>query len=272
MPLNVGSIQSARITGIRLLVLGRHHLLLHACRFAHSVADVTSVIKNDGPTTAGLGSLSGVLVNPGLVVGFLLLSALLSMIPGPSVLLETSRAITQGRRPAMWIVLGNALGGMALLALVLTGLGAIVATSATLFLVVKIAGACYLLWLGVQSLLSARGTGSELEASPAAGSSATGVMAVRQGFTVGVSNPKSIVSLMAVLPQFVDHQLGDPTLQMLIIGIIGGVTQVVIETLWVFAAGALREWFRRRPRRIQNLKAAGGIAMIGLAGKLAVGR
>ncbi|MGH3353644.1 MAG: LysE family translocator [Nocardioides sp.] len=211
-------------------------------------------------------------VNPGLVVGFLLLSALLSMIPGPSVLLETSRAITQGRRPAMWIVLGNALGGMALLALVLTGLGAIVATSAKLFLAVKIAGACYLLWLGVQSLLSARRTGPDLEPSPATDSSATGILAVRQGFAVGVSNPKSIISLMAVLPQFVDHRLADPTLQMLIIGILGGVTQVLIETLWVFAAGALRGWFRHRPRRIRNLKAAGGIAMIGLAGKLAVQR
>ncbi len=87
------------------------------------------------------------LVNPALVGGFLLLSALLSAIPGPSVLLETSRAITRGRRSAMWIVLGNAFGGLVLLTLVLAGLGAIVATSAKLFLIIKYAGAVYLLWL-----------------------------------------------------------------------------------------------------------------------------
>ena len=212
------------------------------------------------------------LINPGLLVGFLLLSALLSAIPGPSVLLETGRAITRGRRSAMWIVLGNALGGMVLLALVLGGLGAIVATSARLFLIVKIAGAGYLLWLGIQSLRSARRAGLEHDPAPTTGSATTGVAAIRQGFMVGVANPKSIVALMAILPQFVDRHLGHPTLQMVIIGITGGVAQVLIETVWVFAAGLLRNWFQRRPRRLQYLRAGGGIAMIGFAGKLAVER
>lgn len=221
-------------------------------------------------------------VNPSLVVGFLVLSALLSAIPGPSVLLETSRAITRGRRSAMWIMFGNAMGGMVLLALVLAGLGAIVATSAKLFLVVKIAGACYLLFLGVQSLLAARHAEPDHHTEPMIGAPATRTAKtrtaktrtaeIRQGFTVGVANPKSIVSLMAILPQFVDHSLGSPTLQMLIIGITGGVAQVLIETLWICAAGTLRGWFQRRPRRMQRLKAGGGIAMVGLAGKLAVQR
>ncbi|NHN56913.1 LysE family translocator [Calidifontibacter sp. DB0510] len=209
-------------------------------------------------------------VNPGLVLGFLVLSALLSAIPGPSVLLETSRAITRGRRSAMWIVLGNALGGMALLALVLAGLGAIVATSAKLFFVVKIAGACYLLWLGIQSIRSARGG---IDFGPTESTVAVGAQAsVRQGVFVGVANPKSIVSLMAILPQFVDHRIAHPTVQMLIIGLAGGIAQVLIETVWVFAAGSLRSWFQRRPQRIQRLRAGGGLAMIGLAGKLAVER
>lgn len=211
-------------------------------------------------------------VNPSLVVGFLVLSALLSVIPGPSVLLETSRAITRGRRSAMWIMFGNAMGGMVLLALVLAGLGVIVATSAKLFLVVKIAGACYLLFLGVQSLLAARHAEPDHHTEPMIGAPATRTGEIRQGFTVGVANPKSIVSLMAILPQFVDHSLGSPTLQMLIIGITGGVAQVLIETLWICAAGTLRGWFQRSPRRMQRLKAGGGIAMIGLAGKLAVQR
>lgn len=212
------------------------------------------------------------IVNPSLVVGFLLLSAWLSATPGPSVLLETSRAITHGRRPAMWIVLGNALGGMVLLSLVLAGLGAIVAASAQLFMVVKVAGACYLLWLGVQSLRSARRAAPTPDDAATPGVRAGGATAVRQGFIVGVANPKSIVALMAILPQFVDHSLGHPTLQMAVIGITGAVAQVLIETGWVFAAGTLRNWFQRRPRRMQFLKAGGGVGMIGLAGKLAVQR
>ncbi|GAB2685992.1 LysE family translocator [Barrientosiimonas humi] len=177
----------------------------------------------------------------------------------------------------MWIMFGNAMGGMVLLALVLAGLGVIVATSAKLFLVVKIAGACYLLFLGVQSLLAARHAEPDhqvesMTGAPATRTAKTRTAEIRQGVTVGVANPKSIVSLMAILPQFVDHSLGSPTLQMLIIGITGGVAQVLIETLWICAAGTLRGWFQRRPRRMQRLKAGGGIAMIGLAGKLAVQR
>ncbi|OYO14002.1 LysE family translocator [Enemella evansiae] len=212
------------------------------------------------------------LVNPALVGGFLLLSALLSAIPGPSVLLETSRAITRGRRSAMWIVLGNALGGLVLLTLVLTGLGAIVATSAKLFLIVKYAGAGYLLWLGIQSIRSAHAAGAQLLETTPGETPARRATAVRQGFLVGVANPKSIASLMAILPQFVDPVLGNPALQMLIIGLAGALAQMLIETVWVCAAGTLRNWFQRRPRRLQALQAGGGVAMIGLAGKLAVQR
>ncbi|MEV5516248.1 LysE family translocator [Streptomyces flaveolus] len=209
-------------------------------------------------------------VNLSLVAGFLTLSAVLSVIPGPSVLLETSRAITLGRRSAMWIVLGNALGGLVLLALVLAGLGAIVATSAKVFMVVKVVGACYLLWLGVSALRSARsGSVDEPSATAEVPGRVSWARSVRQGFLIGAANPKSIVSLMAVLPQFVDHSRGDPVLQMLIIGLAGGVLQALIETTWVCAAGSMRTWFLGRRRRIQVLKASGGVAMIAFAGRLA---
>src|SRR3954451_19211458 len=144
-------------------------------------------------------------VNVGLLGGFLALSALLSLIPGPSVILSTSRAITEGRGPAMRIVLGNALGGVVLLAAVVAGLGVIVTTVAPVFFAIKIAGAIYLFYLGVRSILSARSTrpGDLLATIPLDGSENT-LYALRRGFLVGVSNPKSIASLAAVLPQFVD--------------------------------------------------------------------
>ncbi|MGW2472580.1 LysE family translocator [Streptomyces sp. NPDC001665] len=209
-------------------------------------------------------------VNPTLIFGFLTLSAVLSAIPGPSVLLETSRAITLGRRSAMWIVLGNALGGLVLLVLVVAGLGAIVAASAKLFMAVKVVGACYLFWLGVSALRSARSDSVIESSSTADVPSSSWTRSVRQGLLVGVANPKSIVSLMAVLPQFVDHSRGNLVLQMLVIGLAGGVVQALIETIWVCAAGAMRTWFQAKSRRIRVLKASGGVAMIAFASRLAI--
>lgn len=203
---------------------------------------------------------------------FVALSATLSAIPGPSVILATTRAMTHGRAPALWIVLGNALGGLLLLVLVVLGLGALVAASASVFLAVKVLGAAYLFWLGLHALLSAR---SAVPAAPeAVTDTARGLShrlpALRKGFLVGASNPKSIVSLVAVLSQFVAPGGTSPALQMLLIGLVGGVIQVAIETTWVCAASGLRAWFTRRPRRIRTVKATAGVAMIGLAGKLAL--
>lgn len=206
------------------------------------------------------------IVDPGLLWSFLLLSAVLSLTPGPSVVLSTGRAITQGRRPALRIVLGNALGGAVLLGLVIAGLGAVVATVAPLFLAIKILGAVYLCYLGVRSLLALRSTGAAPDFTAAA--AAVGKRELREGFLVGVSNPKSIISLMAILPQFVNPELGSMTTQMVIIGMAGGVAQLLVETCWVLAANGFRNWFSRRPRRISMLKATGGAAMIGLSVKL----
>lgn len=211
-------------------------------------------------------------VNVSLLVGFLALSAVLSAIPGPSVLLASSRAITRGRRQAMWIVLGSGAGGIFLLALVLAGLGAIVSASAKLFMVVKFAGALYLLWLGIQAIRSARTLSETPDFPEDPGIADSPLLALRQGFLVGAVNPKSIVSLMAMLPQFVDHRIGAPVLQMAIIGLAGGLVQVSIESLWVGAAGTLRSWFQRRPQRLQGLRVGGGIIMIGLSGRLALDR
>lgn len=211
-------------------------------------------------------------VNLTLLLGFLALSALLSSIPGPSVLLGTSQAILRGRSSAMWIVLGNAVGGLVLVGLVVAGLGALVTASAQLFVILKVMGAFYLLWLGIRSIRAARfASGDGLGSTDGPGQiSRPGL--VRRGFLVGVGNPKSIVSVMAILPQFVDTSIGNVPLQMVVIGLAGALAQVVIETIWVLTAAAMRSWFQERPRRIKTLHRAGGVAMIGLAGRLAFQR
>src|SRR5690606_8180098 len=108
------------------------------------------------------------------------------------------------------------------------------------------------------------GTGTDPDPAVAAGSPSR---PLREGILVGVSNPKSLVTLAAVLPQFVDPALGHVPLQLAVIGLTGALAQLLIETMWVLAATRLRAWFRHRPRRLAVLEAGGGLAMIGLAGR-----
>jgi threonine/homoserine/homoserine lactone efflux protein len=211
-------------------------------------------------------------VDPGLMLAFLAFSAVLSAIPGPSVVFVTSRTVAHGRAAGLWTVLGNTLGGAALVVLVAAGLGAVVAASATLFTIVKVVGATYLLWLGIAALRS-RG-GEPVATAPGARPGLPGGPArrVREGFVVGISNPKSIVALVAVLPQFVAPDGGPAVVQMLVIGFVGALVQMVTDGTWALAAAGLRDWFTRRPGRVRGLQTAGGLMMIGLAGKVALER
>lgn len=211
-------------------------------------------------------------IDPHLLLGFLALSTAISVAPGPSVLFATSRAIAHGRAVGLWTVLGNTLGGYVLVIGVACGLGAVVVASATVFTVVKLLGAAYLVWLGARTLLAVR-AGHGLPADLAAPALRGGTTArVREGFVVGVSNPKTTVFLVAVLPQFVDPARGPVVVQMLLIGLAGAVVQLVTDGAWALGAGQLRSWFARRPARRTALEATGGLTMLGLGVTVALGR
>jgi threonine/homoserine/homoserine lactone efflux protein len=208
-------------------------------------------------------------VDPGLLTAFLAVSVVLSAIPGPSIVFATGRAVVHGRGVGMWTVVGDSLGGWFLVALVAGGLGGVVAQSAVVFSAVKLAGAAYLVFLGARGLLSVRRAGLPL--AEAEGGLRGGIARrVREGFVLGTTNPKSIVFLAAVLPQFVDPQRGALVLQMLLIGAMGGLLQLAVSTGWVLAASGLRGWFARRPSRVAALNGIGGLTMIGFGARLTV--
>lgn len=202
------------------------------------------------------------------VVAFAVAAALLIIIPGPSVLFTISRAMVLGRKAALLNVVGNAGGAAVQIIAVAAGLGALVAQSVAAYTVVKWVGAAYIVYLGVQAIRHRR-AGDEIDAATPQVARASRVL--REGFVVGLTNPKTIVFLVAMLPQFVARELGAVPLQMLVLGAVFVALALVMDSLWALGAGAARDWFARSPQRMQRLRAAGGGIMVGLGVSLAAG-
>lgn len=197
---------------------------------------------------------------------FIAASVVLIVIPGPSVLFVIGRALALGRVGGLLSVVGNAIGMLPLVAAVALGVGVLVAQSVVVFTAIKIAGALYLAYLGIQAIRH------RADASAAV----TGQVAPRppwrllgEGFLVGVSNPKTIAFFVAVLPQFVDFGAGAIPLQLAELGVVFVVLALACDSVWALAAGTARDWFARSPRRAEHLAATGGVMMIGLGGVLA---
>jgi threonine/homoserine/homoserine lactone efflux protein len=195
------------------------------------------------------------------MVGFGLAALILIVIPGPSVLFAISRAVVYGRRVALASVIGNTGGLFVVMTLVAVGLGTVVAQSIVLFTVLKLAGAGYLIWLGIQAFRHRR----QVQFGDAADRARLGWGdAARHGLMVGVSNPKAFMIFAAVLPPFVDTDRGAIPLQMFLLGMIAVATGLVCDTAWALAASRARDWFARSPRRASSLGSIGATSMIGL--------
>jgi threonine/homoserine/homoserine lactone efflux protein len=140
------------------------------------------------------------MMGPGThLLAFAAVAVVLIAIPGPSVLFTVSRALAVGRKAALFTVAGNELGGCVQVAAVAFGIGAVVQRSAEVFTALKLAGAGYLVYLGVQAIRRRR---SMAEALTARAAPVPPRRAVRDGFLVGAINPKTIVFLMIALPAF----------------------------------------------------------------------
>ncbi|MEV8274677.1 LysE family translocator [Microbacterium sp. NPDC077184] len=199
------------------------------------------------------------------LLAFTLAALVLIVIPGPSVLFTIGRALALGRIGGLLSVLGNALGLLPIIGLVAFGVGGIVARSAVLFTAVKIVGALYLAYLGIQAIRHRNRAAGGADATPVAGSAWRQLGA---GFVVGVTNPKSIAFFGAVLPQFVDLDAGAVPLQMVELGLVFFALALISDGAWALAAAAARTWFGRSPKRLATLSATGGGMMIGLGGVL----
>jgi threonine/homoserine/homoserine lactone efflux protein len=195
------------------------------------------------------------------LIGFTLASLVIIVIPGPGVLFVVGRALTHGRRTAFATAAGHAAGNYMVAACVAVGLGTLLQRSAQVFIAVKLAGALYLIYLGVQAVRHRRSLAAAL--SSAAGAS-EGWRALRDGLIVGVTNPKTFILFGAILPQFVDRDAGNVPVQMLLLALISVCLGLASDSAWGLTASVVRTWFARSPRRYELVGGAGGLAMIGV--------
>jgi threonine/homoserine/homoserine lactone efflux protein len=206
------------------------------------------------------------MISTGQILTFSITSFLIIMVPGPSVLFVIGRALAYGRRTALASAVGNDTGTFVLAAVVAFGLGSAVQRSVLTFTIIKLAGAAYLIFLGIRTLLQRRAQ-IDLEQS---GGPRRAWRSSLDGFLVGVSNPKTVVFLAAMLPQFVNPSRGHQTVQMFILGVLFAVIALASDAGWSLLAGTVRTWFGRSPKRLELVGGAGGLTMIGLGIAVAV--
>jgi threonine/homoserine/homoserine lactone efflux protein len=196
------------------------------------------------------------------LTAFLIASIVIIIVPGPSVLFTLARGVAWGRAVAVLTVLGNSLGTLLLSVVVAVGLGPLIAHSRTFSTVLQLMGGCYLLWLGIGTLRHRHAHAHAM--TKREDSRPSPLHVIRQGFTVGVLNPKSLVFFVAVFPHFVDRSRGDVTGQLLVFGVIFSVMAFCTDSTWGLIAGTAREWLASSPARLVALRTTGACVMMTL--------
>jgi threonine/homoserine/homoserine lactone efflux protein len=183
----------------------------------------------------------------------------LLLVPGPAVLYIVTRSIHQGRRAGLVSVLGIHLGTLVHITAATAGLSALLVSSASAFTVVKLAGAAYLIGLGLWTLVSRKA-----EAEVALGGERRLRRVFAQGVIVNVLNPKTALFFLAFLPQFVDPSRGDAALQIALLGLTFAALGMVTDSIWAIAAGTAGDVLRRSRRFALVQRYVSGTVFVGL--------
>ncbi|MEM9348686.1 MAG: LysE family translocator [Pseudomonadota bacterium] len=140
-------------------------------------------------------------MSPETWIAYVAALTVLSVIPGPSVLLVVGQALAKGLRGAFSCVAGDLLGGVVMMTAAFIGLGTVLAASSELYLVIKWAGVAYMVWLGLAQFRAAR---SLREADLQQPARSLDKRSFRAGFFTGILNPKAVLFYLAFLAQFID--------------------------------------------------------------------
>lgn len=198
---------------------------------------------------------------------FILASIVLIVTPGQDMILVMSRSISQGAGAGVATAAGVSVGLVGHTVLATLGLGAILRTSEWLFLALKLFGAAYLVYLGVQ-LLRTR----QHDLAGAVGAPRPLWRLFVDGALSNVSNPKIAVFYFAFLPQFVKPEATHPTLCVFVLGLVFAGLTFVVKGPVGLAAGKLSGWLRARPKVLRGIYRTSGVVLVGLGLKLAFER
>ena len=200
------------------------------------------------------------MIIPSRLPEYIVAAMVIILAPGPSVLFVIARAIAWGRATAVFTVAGNVTGAFSLSVFVALGLGPVLERSEVAYIAVQWGGGLYLIYLGIEAIwkrsVHAADMANQGDIAPSIRRS------VRDGFWVGALNPKGVVFFAAVLPQFIDRERGSITAQLIFLGAVFAVLAFVSDGSWGVLAGTARNWLATDSKRLEKLRATGGVIMI----------
>jgi threonine/homoserine/homoserine lactone efflux protein len=176
------------------------------------------------------------------LLAFTAATLLLAATPGPDMTLSISRALSQGKAAAFFVVVGTSLGCVVHTLLVAFGISALITASPTAFMILKTGGAAYLFWLAVQAIRY----GSTLTVKKVDDTGASALANVSTGLWVNLLNPKVIIFFMTFLPQFVTANDPAVTQKLLFLGFFFIVASIPVSVLVILTADGLSGWLQRR--------------------------
>lgn len=192
---------------------------------------------------------------------FFIAALVLALIPGPGMLYVLARSLAGGTRTGLRSTGGTAVGGLGHVTAAVLGLSALLTASASAFEAVRLAGAAYLIWLGIDALRNA--------ARPPAMAIASNERAFRQGVLTQLLNPKTALFFMTFLPQFVQPSRGPVSVQLLALGCVVVMLNSSTDVLVAVLAGRLGQLLARSPRWWRRQRIGSGLLLIGLGGAAA---
>jgi threonine/homoserine/homoserine lactone efflux protein len=200
-------------------------------------------------------------MDPATLALFFVTALAIAISPGPGILYVAARTLAGGRREGMASSFGTGLGGLVHVAAGAIGVSALVMASAEAFTMLKLAGALYLVWLGIKAIREARQPFDARPVTTGAG------RAFREGIVVEALNPKTATFFLAFLPQFVNSATGPIWLQFAVLGVISVALNTAVDVVVAMLASRARSIALGRPTMLRRLRTAAGslIAVLGLA-------
>lgn len=198
---------------------------------------------------------------------FLAAAIVINVSPGPDLIYILSRTVAHGRRIGLASSLGVGTGALVHVVAAAIGISAILMASALAFTAVKLIGAAYLIFLGVQALRSA---GKSFAADTIPTGPISAWEAYRQGVLIDVLNPKVAIFFMAFLPQFIRSDAGPVSAQLILLGLVVIAIGIVVELFVVILAAKTTGFFRSSPKVGKWLDRVMGSILVALGFRLAL--